>query len=96
MGSEGAHAAGLLALGALADLELHALSLVEAAEASSVDLGVVHEEVFVAAVLRDEAEALVRVEPFHGALCHAMSPQVWWVPHRAGPGQLWRRWPEPG
>src|SRR5579884_1176233 len=36
-GSDGADAGGLLTLVALADLELHALPLVEAAEAASVD-----------------------------------------------------------
>jgi hypothetical protein len=43
--SDGAHGLGLRALLALTDLELHALSLVEVAEARGVDLGVVHEDV---------------------------------------------------
>jgi hypothetical protein len=60
------------AFGALTDLELHALSLVEAPEAGSVDLRVVHEDVSAAPVDRDEAEALLAVEPLHSSLRHAM------------------------
>jgi hypothetical protein len=45
LGSDDAHAGGLRALLALADLELDALALVEAAESAGVDLGVVHEHV---------------------------------------------------
>jgi hypothetical protein len=63
------NAAGLQALGALGDLELHLLVLLEATEAVAVDLGVVHEDVR-AVRARDEAEALVGVEPLHSSLCH--------------------------
>jgi len=82
--SEGAHSGRLLALVALADLELHALPLIEAAEAARVDLGVVHEDVVAAAVLGDEAEALLRVKPFHSSLCHAMCSSYVMGPHRVG------------
>jgi hypothetical protein len=41
----------------LADLELHVLPLVEAAEAASVDPRVVHEDVVAAVVLGDETKA---------------------------------------
>jgi len=51
VGSGRADAGGLQALVALADLELHALTLVEAAEAVSFDPRVVHEDVVAAVVL---------------------------------------------
>ena len=50
LGSDGVHAGGLRALLTLADLELDALALVEAAESASVDFGVVHGHVGAAAV----------------------------------------------
>ena len=40
------------------------------AVAVGLDRGVVHEDVGTAAVLRDESETLLGVEPLHGALCH--------------------------
>jgi hypothetical protein len=46
--------------------EVHALSLVEAAEPAGVGLGVVNEDVSAAPVDGDEAEALLAVEPLHG------------------------------
>src|SRR3954451_18250061 len=63
----------LRALGALGDLELHALVLVQRAVALGRDRRVVDEDVCAAAVLGDEAEALLSVEPLHGTLCHAVS-----------------------
>ena len=69
-GSDGADLVGLRALGALGDLELDPLGLVERAVALDVDGGVVNEHVGAAAVLGDETEALLSVEPLHGALCH--------------------------
>jgi hypothetical protein len=60
--SDDADAGGRRALGALADLELHALPLLEAAEARGVDFGVVDENVGAVAVLGDEAVALLPVE----------------------------------
>src|SRR5689334_15208807 len=61
----------LRALRALGDLELHALVLVQRAVALGLDGRVVHEDVGAAAVLSDEAEALLSVEPLHRTLCHA-------------------------
>src|SRR5919107_5390047 len=63
----------LRALRALGDLELHALVLVQRAVALGLDGRVVHEDVGAAAVLSDEAEALLSVEPLHRTLCHAVS-----------------------
>jgi hypothetical protein len=60
--SDDADAGGRRALGALADLELNALPLSEAAEARGVDFGVVDENVGAVAVLGDEAVALLPVE----------------------------------
>ena len=62
----------LRALGALDDVELHALVLVERAVAVGLDGGVVDEHVL-PAVHGDEAVALLVVEPLHGALCHVHS-----------------------
>ena len=70
--SDDAHSGGLRALVALADLELHTLPLVEAAVAARVDLGVVDEDVSSAPVDRDEAEALLAVEPLDCSLCHEL------------------------
>src|SRR3954471_19046601 len=68
--SDGANLLGLRALLALRDLELDALVLVEAAESAGGDRRVVDENVRAAAVLGDETEALLGVEPLHGALSH--------------------------
>src|SRR5690606_10510560 len=59
-------------LGALADLELDLLVLLEGAEARTLDLGVVDEDVSGAVLGRDEAEPLLRVEPLHSSLCHSV------------------------
>src|SRR5690349_9694333 len=63
---------GLRTLLALDDLEGHPLPLVEALVPVHLDGRVVDEDVL-AAVDGDEAEALLGVEPLHGALCHARS-----------------------
>src|SRR5699024_1160789 len=68
--SDGADLLGLRPLVALADLELHALPLVEGAVAVHVDLAVVHEDVCAASVDLDESVALFGVEPLDRALCH--------------------------
>ncbi|CRK50103.1 hypothetical protein RHCRD62_100015 [Rhodococcus sp. RD6.2] len=70
--SDGANAGRLGTLGALADLELDALVLLEGAEAATLDLGVVDENVSGSVFGGDEAESLFRVEPLHSALCHAV------------------------
>src|SRR5215470_7140269 len=73
---DGPDAAGLQALRALGELELHSLVLLQAAEAGALDFRVVHEHVRTA-VTGDEAEALLRVEPLHGALFHTVSSMSW-------------------
>src|ERR1700683_5622366 len=72
-GLERSDVASLWSLGTLGALELDVLVLFEAAEAAAVDLGVVHEDVR-AFRARDEAEALLGVEPLHSSLCHLISP----------------------
>src|SRR3954467_13496629 len=71
--SDGANVRRLGALLALGDVELHTLVLVQRAVAVGLDGGEVDEDVGSAAVRRDEAEALLAVEPLHGALCHVLS-----------------------
>src|SRR5919199_736492 len=70
--SGGADRVGLRTLLALDDLEGDPLALVEALVAVHLDGRVVDEDVL-AAVDGDEAEALLGVEPLHGALCHVCS-----------------------
>src|SRR5690554_4631107 len=60
----------LRALGALGGLELDLLVLVEGAVPGRRDGRVVHEDVGAAVLGSDEAEALLSVEPLHGACCH--------------------------
>src|SRR3954451_23272871 len=62
----------LRALLALRDVELDALRLVQRAVAAAGDGREVAEHVGAAAVLLDEAEALLRVEPLHCALGHVV------------------------
>src|SRR5659263_90025 len=61
------------ALRTLGDFELDPLRLFEAAVALALNRGVVHEDVGAAAVLSNEAVALLSVEPLHRTLCHAYS-----------------------
>src|SRR5918997_1474761 len=61
----------LRTLGSLGDLELDPLGLLERAVSLRLDRRVVHEDVGATAVLCDEAEALLRVEPLHRTLRHA-------------------------
>ena len=64
---------GSLELAVLAggDVKLDSLALVQSLEAVHLDLGVVDEQV-VAVLARDEAVALVRVEPLNSTLCHVV------------------------
>ena len=64
---------GSLELAVLAgrDVELDSLALVQGLEAVHLNLGVVDEQV-VAVLTRDEAVALVRVEPLNSTLCHVV------------------------
>ena len=63
-------------LGSLLDLELDTLDLLGGAEAASLDLGKVHENIFRAVVRGDETEALVAVEPLHSSLCHLLTSLI--------------------
>src|SRR3954453_7390883 len=85
--SGGADGVGLRTLLALDDLEGDPLALVEALVAVHLDGRVVDEDVL-AAVDGDEAEALLGVEPLHGALCHVCSHVscVRTIPLLEGPG----------
>src|SRR4051812_12046292 len=76
-GSERADIRRLRALRALGDVELHPLVLLETAEAARGDRREVGEDVGAAAVLADEAEALVAVEPLHGTCSHVCSFAGW-------------------
>jgi len=58
---------GFVALAALADVELDVVTFVERLVALAGDVGVVDEDVF-STLTGDEAEALLVVEEFHGAL----------------------------
>src|SRR6476620_6096778 len=68
--SDGANTRGLRPLGALADLELNFLVLLQGAEAAALNFRVVDEHVRRAVLRGDEAEALLRVEPLHSSLWH--------------------------
>src|SRR5262245_27997808 len=72
--SDGADVLRLGALLALRGVELDALVLIEALVAAIGDGGEVDEDVLAAVVGGDEAEALLAVEPLHGALgqCHVL------------------------
>src|SRR5262249_4035782 len=59
------------AFGALHNFELHLLPLGEGAETVRLDRRVMAEDVFTAAVLRDEAVALGVVEPLHSSSRHS-------------------------
>ena len=66
----------LRTLGALFDLELNALVLLERTKATPLNFRVVDEHICFAAVGGDEAEALIAVEPFHSSLCHTFSTSL--------------------
>src|SRR3954447_2296926 len=70
-GSERANVLRLRTLRALRDVELDLLVLVQGLVALALDGRVVHEDVVAAVLLRNEAEALLGVEPLDGALSHA-------------------------
>ena len=70
MGLDQRYAGSLGTLGALTDLELNALVLIEGLEATGLDLGIVNEDIAIGVIRGDEAEALFSVEPLDGSLCH--------------------------
>src|SRR6478736_2332148 len=74
--SESANVLRLGTLGALRDVELDLLVLVEGLVALRLNRGVVHEDVVAAVLLRNEAETLLGVEPLHGALSHLLVTPV--------------------
>src|ERR1044072_7323270 len=74
--AEGADVLRLRALGALRDVELDLLVLVQGLVALGLDRRVVHEDVVAAVLLRNEAETLLGVEPLHGALSHVLDTPV--------------------
>src|ERR671921_965885 len=65
---------GLRTLGALGEIELDLLTLVEGLVAAGLDGGEVDEHVLAAAILRDEAETLLGVEPLDSSLSHDLFP----------------------
>src|SRR6187551_3042492 len=75
-GSESPDVLRLGALGALGDVELNLLVLVEGLVALRLNRRVVHEDVVAAVLLRNEAETLLGVEPLHGALSHVLCTPV--------------------
>jgi RimJ/RimL family protein N-acetyltransferase len=87
-GSDRADVLRLRALGALGEVELDLLVLVQGPEAVRRDRRVVHEHVGAAAVLGDEAEALFAVEPLHCSASHDLL--LWWGGYQV------RRSPAPG
>src|SRR3569833_275770 len=77
LASERANVLRLRALGALRDVELDLLVLVQGLVALRLDGRVVHEDVVAAVLLRNEAETLLGVEPLNGALSHAGKSPYW-------------------
>src|SRR6476659_7098032 len=72
--SEGGDGGGLGAFVSLGDGVADFLVFLQRAVPTGLDLRVVNEDIGAAAVGGDEAEALLGVEPFDGALCHDCSP----------------------
>src|SRR5438874_12262695 len=83
---------GRRALGAIRQLELHALVFLERLVSAHLDLAVVGEDILAAAVRGDEAEPLLVAEPFHDACdhfnclsgCARTNPPAWDRRSRAG------------
>src|SRR5690242_21149814 len=92
--SDGPDLDRLRALGAAAGRVLDPLVFLEAAEAVSLDGGVVDEDIGSAVVGGDEAVTLVGVEPLHCALSHCFSPETIFGAASAGPGCCDRLPPE--
>jgi hypothetical protein len=67
---ESGHSHRLRTLRSLGDLELDSLILLKGTKTASLDLRMVDEYIFRAAVRGDKSEALLAVEPFHSSLCH--------------------------
>jgi hypothetical protein len=72
LGLDCSNVSGFLALTARAHVELDLLALIERLVAASLDIGVVDEYV-IALLTRNEAEAPLGVEEFHGSCCQRCS-----------------------
>ena len=72
-GLDGGHSGCLRAFSSLADFELDALILLKRAITAPLDLRIVDEHIFCAAIRSDKAEAFFAVEPFHNSLRHTFS-----------------------
>src|SRR6267378_652208 len=68
--SDSPNTSGLRPLGALADLELDFLVLLQGAEAAALNFRVVDKHIRRAVLRGDKAEAFLRVEPLHSSLWH--------------------------
>ena len=62
----------LRAFRSLGDVELDSLAVFKRAITARLDLRMVNEHIFCAAIGSDKAEAFIGVEPFHGSLCHLL------------------------
>ena len=69
-----AHIDGLEPFGSFLEIELNRLTLFERAESVHLDGGVVHEDISPTIRLRDEAEALLGVEPLDCSGSHGGIP----------------------
>src|SRR6266480_3112031 len=69
---------GARALGALLDLVLHLIVLLQRLEPARLDGREVHEEILAAVIGRDEAEALGVVEPLYGTCTHVCFLDIDW------------------
>lgn len=70
IGLDSGHSDRLGAFGALGDLELNSLILLKSAKTAPLDLGMVDEDVLLAAIRGDKSEAFFGIEPFHSSLRH--------------------------
>src|SRR5947207_9440882 len=73
---------GARALGALLDLVLHLVVLLQRLEPARLDGREVHEEILAAVIGRDEAEALGVVEPLYGTCTHVCFLDIDWIEGR--------------
>jgi hypothetical protein len=69
---DGCYSDCLRTFGSLGDVELDSLAVLERAIAARLDLRMVNEHIFCAAIRSDKAKALIAVEPLDGSLCHLL------------------------
>jgi len=67
---------GLAAALVLRDLVAHLLAFAQITQAGALDRADMHENVSAAIIGLDKAEALLTIEPFHGAGSHFISPNI--------------------